>query len=143
MCDVRTKFFQIRGEFITKIRKSLALLYTGLSRQFNIEFPCGACNVIQIGLCSFCFILGVEEGGKIFEAFLSDGIRNRVKASGSNAKPTFCNTRAAFRGDMVTTSLVFPAFLVGAAEPPSAAELPFLRERFALFGMVADLDMMM
>ncbi len=76
------------------------------------------------------------------------GVRNGVEASGSDAKPTFCDTRAAFRGDMVTTSLVFPAVLSGAAEPPSAAEqtaaeLPFLRERFALFGVVADLDMMM
>jgi hypothetical protein len=49
---------------------------------------------------------------------------------------------------MVTTLLVFPAILLGAAEPPleaepPAAELPFLQERFALFGVVADLDMMM
>ena len=46
------------------------------------------------------------------------------------------------------TSLVFPAVLSGTAELPSAAqlpavELPFYRERFALFGVVADLDMMM
>jgi len=71
-----------------------------------------------------------------------------VEASGSDAKPTFCYTRAAFRGDTVTTSLVFPAVLSGAAEPPSAAEppaaeQPFLQERVALFGVVADLDMMM
>ena len=59
------------------------------------------------------------------------GVRNGVEASGSNAKPTFCNTRAAFRGNTVMTSLVFPAILSGAAKPPSAAEppaaeLPFL-----------------
>ena len=67
------------------------------------------------------------------------GVRKGVEASGSDAKPTFCNTRAAFRGDTVTTSLVFPAILSGAEELPLAAqlpavELPFLRERFALFG---------
>ena len=76
--------------------------------------------------------------------FSAMGVRNGVEATGtgSNSKPTFCNTRAAFRGETVTTSLVFPAILSGAAEPP-AAELPFLQERFALFGVVADLDMMM
>ncbi len=76
------------------------------------------------------------------------GVRNGVEASESDAKPTFCDSRAAFRGDTVTTSLVLSAVLLGAAKPPSgaeppAAELPFLRERFALFGVVADLDMMM
>jgi len=59
------------------------------------------------------------------------GVRNGVEATGSDSKPTFCDTRAAFRGDMVTTSLVFPAVLSGGGEPPSAAEppaaeLPFL-----------------
>ena len=76
------------------------------------------------------------------------GVTNGVEATGSDSKPTFCDTRAAFKGDTVTTSLVFPAVLLGTAKPPSvaeppAAELPFLRERFALFGVVADLDMMM
>lgn len=43
---------------------------------------------------------------------------------------------------------MFPAVLRGAAEPPLAAEPPaaaellFPRERFAVFGVVADLDMM-
>ena len=76
------------------------------------------------------------------------GIRNGVEASGSDTKPTFVNTRAAFRGDTVTTLLVYPAILLEAAEPPLAAETPaaellFLLERFTLFGVVADLDMMM
>ena len=76
------------------------------------------------------------------------GVRNGVEATGSDTKPTFCDTRAAFRGDTVKNSLVFPAVFSGAAEPlleaqPHAAELPFLQERFALFGVVADLDMMM
>jgi len=76
------------------------------------------------------------------------GDRNGVEASGSDVKPTFCNTRAAFRGDTVTTSLVFPAVLSGEMEPPlasepPAAEQPFLQERVALFGVVADLDTMM
>ncbi len=80
--------------------------------------------------------------------FSAMGVRNGVEASGSDTKPTFCDTRAAFRGDTVTTSLVFPAFLLGAAELPAAAEPPaaellFLQERFALFGVAADLDMMM
>ena len=55
--------------------------------------------------------------------FSSMGVRNGVDASGSYAKPTFCNTRATFRGDTVTTLLEFPAILLGAAEPPLAAEL--------------------
>ena len=64
--------------------------------------------------------------------FSAMGIRNGVEASGSDAKPTFCDIRAAFRGDTVTTLLVFHAILSGVAEPPSAAEppaaeLPFLR----------------
>ncbi len=76
------------------------------------------------------------------------GVRNGVEASGSDAKPTFCDTRAAFRGDTVTTSMMFPAVLSGATEPPLAAEplaaeLLFLQERVALFGVVTDLDMMM
>ena len=73
--------------------------------------------------------------------FSAMGVRNGVEATGSDSKPTFCDTRAAFRGDTVTTSLMFTAILSGAAEPP--ADLPFLQESFALFGVVADLDMMM
>ena len=53
------------------------------------------------------------------------GVRNGVEATGSDSKPTYCNTRADFRGDTVMNSLVFPAVFLGAAEPP-AEELPFL-----------------
>ena len=77
------------------------------------------------------------------------GVSNGVEASGGGAKPNFYDTRAVFRGDMVKTSLVFPAFFLGVAEPPTltepaaAAKLLLPWERFVLFGVVADLDMMM
>ena len=76
------------------------------------------------------------------------GVRNGVEASGSNSKPTFCNTRAAFRGDTVTISLLLPAIFLGVAEQPLLAEPAaavelLLPQRFALFGVVADLDMTM